>query len=285
MLDNSHLKDAFATIWRPTTAVARPYDAVELVDPPCNPYVDHPFSPMLTDRGCGAMHAGYVPDPENFSCEMKADKSPDLWVWAHPIKYAGSDQYILPDSAQGGISFAHRTIQAIATDQHARSPYATDKHAVLFLVRKSIEAGQSLIGAKWHIDSTHASGLVKHFNRMSDFSPVTTEVPVQTYITSDHVPSTVQMRPTERIEIFHENGCVTDSPLRVPGLVRDLERYEIGLINQYVWHRGNVATEPGVRTFLAVMYIPTETVLDALCEDICHKGGAGALGRLGLDFD
>ena len=238
-LKNNDLQLEKAEIWVPSGA---------------GPVVPHPDAfeeETLKDHfrrsGCAALGVGYVPDPALFSEDRLVEGYID--IERLPIKRAGSDQYVIPAE----LSRYANTIKAIAEDQHARSLAATFKHAVLYVTRNYVRQNSFQRTPSWHCDD---ADIVSSFIHDSgDYAP---EIPAHIYVVSDIVPTRVQAAPAHNAySLFgHPHGSQAEQAEKS----RLLQPYEIGLLNNYVWHRGTLAETGTLRNFLSVMYVPGKAV-------------------------
>ena len=224
-------------------------------------YDDHFFSSSFMEAGTRALSAGTVPDPERFSTGL--DSVYDMAnVAGYPIKHARSHEYRLPLQ----LKHLQQTVSQIMDDQFSRCPLAYYKHAILFYSHSVLKKSDVQRTPNWHRDSPKSSrDALKYYGVVSD------DIPAHIYITSDCAPTTVQAKPlTNRFNMF--SGADPELPVR-EGMVRQMEPYEISLINSAVWHRGMPMTKDGLRNFLAVMFVPTVMLEEALCQGNSLKKG------------
>jgi len=196
---------------------------------------DCPDIARLSEFGCGALSIGMVPDPEKFS-----SREPDVEFVADftMIKQAGSEVYHLPRA----FSNYEKTLMAIAEDQDARSENALNKYAFVFLQRSFVRAGQFQRNDNWHRDSMPRD-IITQYRCGKD-------APCSIYLVSDIVPTIVQTESVEKASAFFQYGAEE----QIAPHSRALKPYEIALMNEYVFHRGDLAKQDCLRNFLVVMY-------------------------------
>lgn len=205
-----------------------------LADRPAS-FSDHPDIARLSRNGCGALSIGTVPDPEKFSSrEPDEEFAVDFTL----IKLAGSDVYHLPPA----LDNYEKTIMTIAEDQAARSQKAHNKYAFVFLQRSFVKAGQFQRNDNWHRDSLPLSISLQHKCGKDE--------PCSIYLVSDIVPTIMQAGEVEKAESLFRYGAED----QITPHARALKPYEIALMNEYVFHRGDLAKADCMRNFLVVMY-------------------------------
>lgn len=238
-LSNNHIRFENAEIWTPSGArsVRGHHEA----------YDEHRLCDHFHRAGCPAISVGRVPNPESYSIDGMTEGYID--VYRLPIKTAGSNEYRIPAE----LARYADTVKLIAEDQHARSPAALFKHAVLYVTRSFVPRNSFQRTPSWHRDDGESVGA-----RLQCDKPVSLNVPVHVYVASDIVPTQVQSQPVgNAYSLFghpHGNQAEQQQSSRL------LDPYEIVLMNNYVWHRGTLAAEGTMRNFLSVMYLPTEAV-------------------------
>ncbi|MGZ9097792.1 MAG: hypothetical protein ACXW30_05805 [Micavibrio sp.] len=196
---------------------------------------DHPDIARLSDFGCGALSIGMVPDPEKFSSpEPDVEFAADFTM----IKQAGSDVYHLPRA----FANYEKTLMTIAEDQDVRSENARNKYAFVFLQRSFVRAGQFQRNDNWHRDSMPRD-ITSQYKCGKD-------APCSIYLVSDIVPTVVQTEGVEKASALFQFGTED----KIAPHSRALKPYEIALMNQYVFHRGDLAKADCMRNFLVVMY-------------------------------
>ncbi len=207
-------------------------------------YKDHFLEETHIFHGCGAISVGEVPNPSLFSRSLNGEK--EIQISDLCIKRAGSNEYHLPDQLRQFKS----AVKIMAEDQHARNPLTSlFKHAVLYIQRSRVKKNRSQRGNQWHRDCT------SDFQRaFADAAPC---IPAQIYIAADRLTTEVQNRAVK--DSFNAFDHDWPGYSRTYGdATRILSPGEIVLINEYAWHRGNTADKAGVRTFLSLLYLPTE---------------------------
>ena len=247
-----------AEIWTPQArSVAIPDHSEE--------FDEHTLRDHFTRAGCSGLRIGYIPNPEEFSNNILTDGYAD--IYRMPIKDAGSNEYRLPAE----LARYADTIKLIAEDQHARSPAAQYKHAVLYVTRNYVPRNSFQRTPSWHCDGGESVAV-----RFNSDKPVAPNVPVHVYIASDCITTQVQSKPVANaFSLFgHPHGSVAEQDR----CSRKLDPYEITLMNNYVWHRGTRAEEGAMRNFISVMYLPTATIENGL-----QKGLFAPKAR-GLEF-
>jgi hypothetical protein len=197
--------------------------------------------------GSRPAHVGYAPRPAG----GLAEKFGDVQIHGLLIKAAGQDEFQIPREIGKVYGSA---IKAMAEDQYARSPYATLKHALLIITRSTLFANSyQRTGGEWHADD-----MSEMKRQLSGYATVTDKIPAHTYLVSDFAPTMVQSEPVENAyHLFYDQRDVTQ---RMQNSIRTLDPYEIVLMNDYVWHRAQRAPENGVRNFVIVMFVPTQTM-------------------------
>lgn len=196
---------------------------------------DRPDLTRLSEEGCGALTIGTVPDPEKFS-----SREPDIEfaVDFTMIKRAGDDTYYFPRAFEN----YEKTLMLIAEDQAARSESARDKFAFVFLQRSFVKAGQFQRNDDWHRDSIPYDIATQH--------KCGHDAPCSIYLVSDIVPTVVQDKSVEKAKMIFKFG----TEVQAASHSRALKPYEIALMNEFVYHRGDHAKQGCMRNFLAVMY-------------------------------
>jgi hypothetical protein len=247
-----------AEIWTPDTLPVAIPDHPEEFD-------EHVLRDHFTRAGCAGVSIGHVPNPQDFSNNILTDGYAD--IYRMPIKNAGSNEYRIPAE----LARYAGAIKLIANDQHARSPAARHKHAVLYVTRNHVSKNSFQRTPNWHCDDGESIAV-----RFQPENPVATNIPVHVYIASDCITTQVQSKPVANAySLFgHAHGSVAEQNQ----CSRKLDPYEIALINNYVWHRGTLAEEASMRNFISVMYLPTV----AIEKDI--QSGAYAPKPRGLEF-
>ncbi|MGZ9097793.1 MAG: hypothetical protein ACXW30_05810 [Micavibrio sp.] len=205
--------------------------------------------------GCPAISIGHVPNPTVYSAGDLMDGYID--VYRLPIKTAGSNEYRFPVE----LARYADTVKLIAEDQHARSPAALFKHAVLYVTRSFVPRNSFQRTPSWHCDDGESIGA-----RLQCDKPVSLNVPVHVYVASDIIPTQVQNQPVSNAySLFgHPHGSQAEQKQAS----RVLNPYEIALMNNYVWHRGTRADEGTMRNFLSVMYLPTDAVEQGIAKGL-----------------
>jgi hypothetical protein len=136
----------------------------------------------------------------------------------------------------------------IAEDQEARSSVSRLKYAFAMLHRCHVGAKQFQRTDRWHRD-TLPPAIINHYR-------CTDKIPVQIYLTSDVVPTVVQSEGVAKAgSVFERSG----SP-QAAKHSRQLDPYEIVLMNDYVYHRGAVAEQDSMRNFLVVLYAARQDI-------------------------
>lgn len=201
-------------------------------------FADYADMAVMEKTGCGAVTIGTVPDPENFSSGVGDE--PVLTDFIR-IKRAGSGTYHIPRL----FTPYEKTIEIIAEDQAVRSPNVFNKHAFLLIHRSLVRTGHFQRNDDWHCDTLPES-LARQYdcNRNG---------PHHFYLVSDRVPTVVQSRAVENARNIFK--CHGGAEITAPHS-RQLDPYEIILMNDYVYHRGVVAKEPCMRNFMVMMYAP-----------------------------
>lgn len=225
-----------AEIWTPSGAgqVSKHHEA----------YNEQSIRDHFHRAGCPALSIGRVPNPGAFSIDGLIEGYID--VYRLPIKNAGSNEYRIPAE----LARYADTVKLIAEDQHARSPAALFKHAVLYVTRSFVPRNSFQRTPSWHCDDGESIGA-----RLQCDKPVSLNVPVHVYVASDIIPTQVQNQPVSNAySLFgHPHGNQAEQQRAS----RLLDPYEIVLMNNYVWRRGTLAAEGTMRNFLSVMYLPT----------------------------
>lgn len=255
-LKNNHLQLEKAEIWTPSSAGA--------VIPHSEYFEEDTLKDHFHRSGCAALGVGSVPDPALFSEDRLIEGYVE--IERLPIKQAGSDEYRIPAE----LSRYANTIKAIAEDQHARSLAATFKHAVLYVTRNYVHRNSFQRTPNWHCDDANT---VRRFIPDSDnFAP---QIPAHIYVVSDCVPTRVQSAPVHNAYTLfgHPQGNQSEQMEKS----RLLKPYEIGLLNNYVWHRGTLAETGALRNFLSIMYVPGKAVEEGV--------PSGRFRRQTLSFD
>lgn len=216
-------------------------------------YDDHISTAFNRLSGCAALSAGRVPDPENFSRDTGTEGYIDI---NHlPIKYPYQDEYRIPKAL---APLYRNTLRAIFEDQYARNPEAAfAKSAVLYITRTHLQKNAYQRTSEWHRDGPVSASRFIH-----PLIPVSTDIPAHIYVVSDSTPTEVQSRPVHNGDDMF--GDINKEKPVQENAVRQLEPYEIGLMNSYVWHRGTRAAQNGLRTFMAVMFLPHKPMETAI---------------------
>ncbi len=204
-------------------------------------YADHADKKLLDKTGYGALTIGHVPDPEAFSSDAI---NQEFAINFTMIKRARSEDYHVPKI----FSQYEKTIKLIAEDQDVRSTNSFNKYAFLFLQRSFVKAGAYQRNDNWHRDNL-PHDISRHYMCGNDD-------PCSIYLVSDKVPTIVQSKPVDNAYgIFKQHGgsIVTDPH------TRQLAPYEIVLMNEYVYHRGEYSKEACMRNFMVVLYAPLDT--------------------------
>ncbi len=255
-LKNQDLRLENAEIWTPSGAGA--------VVPHSEFFEDDFLKDHFRHSGCAALGVGYVPDRDLFTQDNFTEGYVE--IERLPIKRAGSNEYTIPAE----LSRYANTIKAIAEDQHSRSLAATFKHAVLYVTRNYVSQNSFQRTPAWHCDDadTVSCFIPDHDNYAAD-------VPAHIYVVADHVPTQVQNAPAHNAySLFgHPQGHQGQQAEKS----RVLQPYEIGLLNNYVWHRGTLAETGTLRNFLSIMYVPGKAVAEGVTN--------GRFRRQTLDFD
>lgn len=255
-LQNDHLKLDQAEIWTPSgNAVIRPHSEA---------YEEHFLADHFRYAGCPYVRVGAVPDPALFSQDTLIEGY--INIDRLSIKRPGSNEYTIPAE----LSRYANTIKAIAEDQHARSLAATFKHAVLYVTRSYVHPSGFQRTPNWHRDDGDTISRL-----IPDGQNYAADVPAHIYIVSDVIRTQVQNKTAhDSGELFgHPHGNAVEQA-ETSTL---LDPYEIGLMNNYVWHRGTRAEQGALRNFLSIMYLPGKEV----AQGITH----GAFRRPTLNFD
>lgn len=256
VLKNHNLRLENAEIWTPSG------------NGPFVPHSDSFEEDFLKDHfrhaGCAAIEAGFVPDPDRFTADNLTEGY--IEIERLPIKRAGSNAYTIPAE----LARYAGTIKAIAEDQHSRSLAATFKHAVLYVTRNYVHQNTFQRTPSWHCDNADT---VSCF--IPDGDNYAADVPAHIYLVADAVPTQVQNAPVHNAySLFgHPHGHQGQQAEKS----RVLQPYEIGLLNNYVWHRGTLAETGILRNFLSIMYVPGAAVAEGVTK--------GRFRRETLDFD
>lgn len=195
----------------------------------------------LDRDGCGALTIGHVPDPGLYSADHPDGEFVTDFTM---IKRSGDDEYHIPEIFKNHAG----AIMTIAEDQEARSKISRLKYAFAMIHRKQVNAGQFHRNDNWHRDTMPFD--IKRNYMCSD------KLPCQIYLTSDVIPTMVQTQGVpDAARIFKRGQDAETAPH-----ARQLKPYEIALINDYVYHRGVVAEESAMRSFLVVLYAARQDV-------------------------
>lgn len=203
-------------------------------------YADHADKALLDRTGHGALRIGHVPDPDIFSSDSPNE---EFIIDFTLIKRAREAVYHVPQQ----FAQYENTIKVIAEDQEVRSTNAFNKYAFLFLQRSFVKAGHFQRNDNWHRDHLPQN--------ISQYYGCGNNDPCSIYLVADKVPTVVQDKPVENAHgIFKQHGgsIVTDP------YTRQLDPYEIALMNEYVYHRGTVTQDACMRTFMVMIYAPVD---------------------------
>lgn len=266
-INNENLKKNDCDIWTPDGSGQVLHD-----DPG---YDDHVMRADWMESGYPALHCGAIPDPEIFS---RQDTESDFNINAYPLKQAGSNDYKIPRYLAPLRSF----IEASANDQHRRNKLADMKHAVLFYRRWHVFYDQGQVSTQWHIDDALGPIMLNGLSTHA-FYPAP-DMPVHIYATSDLAGTQVQTNPVPNAKLVFSGH----TGYAVAGVQAENTRitapYEIVLMNGYTHHRAVSLSEVfsraaaqnypslqplleptrALRSFAAVMYIPTDPMRDLL---------------------
>lgn len=203
-------------------------------------YADYADTAGLEQMGCGALTIGTVPDPEVFSGPAPQE---EFVIDFTMIKRARDEVYYIPRE----FAQYENTIRAVAEDQDVRSTNSFNKFAFLFLHRSVVQAGHHQRNSDWHRDAL-PDNIARYYMCGND-------EPCNIYMVSDTSPTVVQSEPVKKAQAVFKNGL----PEEAAAHSRQLDPYEIALINDYVYHRGVLVKEACLRTFMVVMYAPMNT--------------------------
>lgn len=264
-IKNRDLNKANADIWVPSGVAPVLHD-----DPG---YDDHVIRADWMESGYRALHCGYIPDREAFSSNDGTEGYFD--VQSCLLKHAGSNDYKIPRQ----LSMIRSFIETAANDQHTRNPLAEIKYAVLYYRRWHVFFNQGQISTQWHTDD--ALDAIAHNGLSTKGLYPATDMAVQIYLGSDLAGTQVQTEPVRNIRSVFPSvttGCITTD--QQAAATRITDPYEITLINSYTRHRAMPLNEAftraamqdhpslrplvdptgGLRSFAALMYIPTESM-------------------------
>lgn len=241
-LSNIHLNLAKAISYEP------PVQDDILTDP--EDFYPHILRQDWAESGRGYMSVGYVPNPEQFSRYDDTDGYID--IRALPIKAAGSRKVIIPQEIYDQYGQAAISI----VDHRFARPGAMDMHAVLHLQRNYVRPQSSQRGASGHTDDVDKV--------LSVFNDVSQRISHDSYIVSDVFTTLMQKRPVRDASVVFNGKSL--SVHEGSDLVQKLAPHEIARMNKYTYHGGVFADQGSIRSFLAIMFVPTKAMEQKLSQ-------------------